>query len=220
MDDRHRSDAGWTTGRSPLADPAWSYVDKDSLDAFRAPDWTRLNRQRGPYYADQQARQALDLLTASRDAASFGYLISNYQHGLQTATMLMEAGHDDEDIVVALFHDIGFITCPGWHGEFAAALLGAHVSERNHWMLRRHTVIQQFDVIDHPDHNQSPEAEHAYRHERDKWRGHPHFDWAVEFVDTFDQRAISPTCRTAPIEVFEPMVHRIFARPPRPPSVD
>lgn len=220
MADGHDGGKDWTIGRSPLADPSWSHVEKEALDAFRAPDWTQLNRQRDPFYAEWQARQALAMLTASADEPSFGYLISNYRHGLQTATMVMEAGHDEEDVVVALFHDIGFVTCPDWHGEFAAALLGAYVSERNHWMLRRHTIIQQHDVIDHPDHNHSPEEEDSYRNERERWRGHPHFDWACTFVDQFDQRAISPTYRTAPIEIFEPMVHRLFARPPRPPEVD
>lgn len=220
MPDRNGPDVTWATGRSPLAETGWRHVEALPMDAFRASDWALLDRQRRPYYAARQADQVLAMLAASADEPSFGYQINNFRHCLQTATMVMEAGLDEEDVVVALLHDIGFVACPDWHGEFAAALLGAYVSDRNLWMLRRHTVIQQVHVHDHPDHNRAEGEEAAYRHARDRWRDHPHFDWAVDFVERFDQRAISGSYPTAPLSVFVPMVRRVFARPPRPPEVD
>lgn len=192
---------------SPLAEPHWRYVEKPALDDFRAEDWVIINSQRGPYYAKEQARQALRLLTASAGDASFGYPINNYRHCLQSATMVMRDGLDEETIVVALFHDIGFVACPDTHGAFSAALLRAYISEKNHWMLLHHGVFQQFHCYEYPN---------LDRHARDRWRDHPHFEWTATFVEKYDQNAIQPDYDNAPIEVFEPMVYRLFAREPKP----
>lgn len=192
--------------RSPLLEPDWRYIEKDQMEDFRAADWSVLNAQRGPYYARQQARQVLRLLTCSRDDPGFGYQINNYRHCLQTATMVMRAGHDEETIVVALLHDIGFVTCPTTHGEFAAAMLGPYISEQNHWMLVHHGLFQNFHCHEYPGMD---------RLARERWREHPHFEWTAQFVAEYDQNAIQPRYGAAPIEVFEPLVERIFAREPK-----
>lgn len=192
--------------RSPLLRPEWSYVEKVSVEDIDAAEWRLLDTQRAAYYAAEQARQVLRLLTASRDDPSFGYLVNNYRHCLQSATMAMRDGLDEEDVVVCLLHDVGFVTCPSTHGAFAAALLGAYVSERNVWMLRHHAAFQLAHCRELPG---------AERDARERWRGHPHFEWTARFVDRYDQAANDPGYDCAPIEVFEPLVARVFARPPR-----
>jgi len=189
---------------TPLADPGWQYVEKISLEEFSRADWEQLNLQRAAYAARQQADQALRLLSASEHDTSFGYMVNNYRHCLQSASMVLRDGRSEEDVVVALLHDVGFITCPLMHGDFAAALMGAYVSERNHWMLRHHAVFQNLH---------SPNMPGVDRHERDRWRGHPHFDWTAEFVDGYDQAAADPSYPCEPLGTFVPMVHRIFSRP-------
>jgi len=190
--------------RSPLADPAWRYIEKLSLEEFSREDWQHLNAQRVAYAARQQADQALRLLSGSEHDPSFGYMVNNYRHSLQSATMALRDGLSEEDVVVALLHDVGFNTCPLLHGDFAAALLGAYVSERNHWMLRHHAVFQNLH---------SPNMPGVDRHERERWRGHAHFDWTAEFVERYDQAASDPTYPCEPLATFVPMVHRIFSRP-------
>jgi predicted HD phosphohydrolase len=192
---------------SPLLHEKWRYVERDSLERFSAVDWSLLNSQRGVYMREQQARQALDMLEASRDAPTFGYRINNYRHSLQSATLALRDDCDEEAIVVALFHDLGFIVCPDSHGAFAAEFLHAYISPANEWMLRHHAVFQQFHIRDYP--GLDPKA-------RERWRGHPHFDWTARFVERYDQDAIRPELETAPIETFEPLVFRLFAREPRP----
>lgn len=192
--------------RSPLARPEWRYVEKPDLDRFDGADWALLDAQREVYDGEQRARQALRMLTAQADDPTFGYAINNYRHCLQSATMVMRDGHDDETIVVALLHDIGFIVCPETHGAFAAALLGPVVSDRNLWMLERHAIFQSHHVHDHPD--VDPD-------ERERWRGHPHFEWTAEYVARYDQNAISPDLPIAPLAMFEPVVQRVFQRPRR-----
>ena len=196
---------------SPLKEPGWSYIDKPALDEFRAEDWAIINRQRESYMAEEQAIQALRMLTDAKDDTSFGYAINNYQHGLQSATMAMRDDRDEETIVVALFHDLGFITCPDTHGEFAAAFLGAYISDANRWMLQRHMIFQQAHIQGYPG---------LDRDAHERWRGHPHFEWTVEFVAKYDQNAIQPDYDTAPIEAFIPMVQRLFSRTPNPVPID
>jgi predicted HD phosphohydrolase len=190
--------------RAPLADPAWRYIEKLSLEEFSREDWQQLNAQRAAYAALQQADQALRLLSGSEHDPSFGYMVNNYRHCLQSATMVLRDGRPEEDVVVALLHDVGFNTCPIMHGDFAAALLGAYVSDRNHWMLRHHAVFQNLH---------SPNMPGVDPHERERWRGHAHFDWTAEFVDRYDQAASNPAYPCEPLATFVPMVHRIFSRP-------
>lgn len=190
---------------SPLLHHDWHYVEHNSLEQLSAQEWQTLLAQRQSYYREEQARQALRLLAASQNDPTFGYRVNNYQHCLQSATLALRDGLSEEDVVVCLFHDVGFITCPDNHGEFAAALLGNYVSQRNHWMLQRHALFQDVHSRNHP---------HADPKARDRWLGHPHFEWAATFVERYDQAAIDPNYECAPLSHFEPMVMRLFARTP------
>ena len=192
-------------GRSPLADPEWRYVAHIPLEDLAREDWILLESQRQAYLARHQADQALRMLSASEHDPSFGYQVNNYRHCLQSATMALRDGLSEEDVVVALLHDVGFNTCPLMHGDFAAALLGAYVSERNHWMLRHHATFQNLHA---------PHMPGIDPNERERWRGHPHFDWTAEFVSRYDQAAIDPDYRCEPLETFVPMVRAIFLRQP------
>ena len=191
--------------RSPLADSAWRYLEKIPLEELSREDWVLLEGQRGAYLARYQAEQALRLLSAGEHDPCFGYQVNNYRHCLQSATMVLRDGLSEEDVVVALLHDVGFIACPLLHGDFAASLLGAYVSERNHWMLRHHATFQNLH---------SPHLPGVNQHERERWRGHPHFDWTAEFVARYDQTAADPNYPCEPLQTFVPMVERIFARKP------
>lgn len=192
--------------RSPLLRPDWHYLEPDSLEEFRAADWARLDSQRGPYLAEQQARQALEMLAASESAPTFGYQINNFQHCLQSATLAVADGCDEESVVVALFHDLGFIVTPERHGAFAAELLGPYIGPANEWMLRHHALFQQVHAREHPT---------VDRDARERWRGHPHFEWTARFVERYDQNAIQAALPILPLQAFEPLVFRLFARPPR-----
>ena len=74
-------------------------------------DWALLDTQRSQYYREQQAKQALRMLSDTASDPSFGYTVNNFQHCLQSATMALRDGLPEEDIVVCLLHDVGFIGC-------------------------------------------------------------------------------------------------------------
>jgi hypothetical protein len=74
-------------------------------------------------------------------------------------------------------------------------------------MLAHHQTFQDFHVAHLPA---------AQRAARERWRGHEHFAWAARFAAEFDQASLSAARRTLPLGAFAPMVHRLYARPPRP----
>jgi predicted HD phosphohydrolase len=192
--------------RSPLFDPALRYIDATSLDDFTAADWAILDAQRPPYQAALQAGQVLRLLSASKDDPSFGYHVNNYRHCVQAATLALTDGRGDDYVAAALLHDIGFIACPTSHGEFAAKLLAPYIDEKLVWIVERHAAF-----LNHHD-NEHPTID---RNARERWRGHPYFEAAAEFVARYDQGAIDAAAREADLATFEPILQRIFTRPPR-----
>jgi len=71
-------------------------------------------------------------------------------------------------------------------------------------MVKYHPVFQQhyFSCLSEED-----------RDARDAFRDHPSFDLTAEFCERYDQASFDPGYPTEPIEVFEPMVRRVFAEP-------
>jgi predicted HD phosphohydrolase len=193
---------------TPLLKPDWRHVGATSLDSFGAEDWALVTAQRRVFDAEQQAAHVLRLLDASAADPSFGYQVNNYRHCLQAATAALQDGRDEEYVVVALFHDVGFTTCPTNHGAFAAALLGPYIGEANRWLLAHHQIFLSHHYHDHPDETLDRDA-------REAWRGHPHFEATAEFVARYDAPTIAPDRPEAPIATFVPMLTRLLARPPR-----
>ncbi len=192
--------------RNPLLKPDWSYIEQPTLEDFTGADWSVMNAQRKTFQAEMQADIALRFLTSQKDDPTFGYVVNNYTHCLQAATLAHRDGCDEDTVAITLLHDIGFIACPENHAQFAATLLGPYTSERNHWMLARHAIFQQHHIHDYPG---------LDRAEREKWQGHPHFEWAATWVEKYDQNSTWDGIDTMPLEAFIPMVKRLFANTPR-----
>jgi predicted HD phosphohydrolase len=193
---------------SPLLAPEMRHVPPLEMEGFRRAEWTLLRDQRRQFDAELQARHVLRTLEASAGDPSFGYQVNNYRHSVQAATAALQDGRDEEYVVVALLHDIGFTMCPTSHGSFAAALLAPFVSDASRWLLEHHALFLDFHCHDHPEDHFDPAA-------RERWRGHPHFAATADFVARFDQGTVIPGLPEAPLSVFAPMVARIFARAPR-----
>ncbi|MCY4237715.1 MAG: hypothetical protein OXC93_05115 [Rhodospirillaceae bacterium] len=191
---------------SPIGHPEWTSIASSDLADVTAEEWVHMNAQRAQWRKTEVATQALEMLAVSKDAPGFGYQINNYEHCLQSATLALQDGQDEETIVVTLFHDIGFVACNETHGEFAAELLRPYVDEIHVWTLQRHMYFQAIHCTTCPG---------VDGNLREKWRGHPWFDWAANWVRKYDLASVNANLETAPISVFEPMVHRVFGREPK-----
>lgn len=191
--------------RPPMFAPGAVMIEKPSMAAITTAEWRVLEAQRARHDQGLQAQAVLALFETARADPSFGYAINMYSHGLQAATLAMQAGEDEEFVVVCLLHDIGFSIAGPSHGEFSAALLRPYISEQRRWVLEMHQLFGFPHMHDHPD---------VTHDERAAFSGHPHFAATADFVARFDQNAVDPTIPILPIAAFAPLVHRVFARPP------
>ena len=71
--------------------PAYEHLpeSRTAMEELTPGEWNDLNLYRARYNQEQQARQAVDMLAASKDSPSYGFRVNNYRHCLQCATMLI-----------------------------------------------------------------------------------------------------------------------------------
>ena len=134
-----------------------------------------------------------------------GYQVDRLEHSLQCATRAHRDGADEEMVVAALLHDIGDLLSPHNHSEMAAAVLRPYVSERVYWIVRQHGLFQSYYYAHHTG---------GDRNARDRYLDHPWYQDAVDFCHRWDQPSFDPAYESRPLEFFEPLVRRIFAREP------
>jgi predicted HD phosphohydrolase len=137
-----------------------------------------------------------------------GYPLTRLGHSLQTATRAMRDGADEELTVAALVHDMGDELAPYNHAEFAAAILRPYVRAEVTWIVAQHGLFQNYYYVHHLG---------GDRNARDRYREHPWFEACKHFCAAWDQCSFDPQYRSEPLEAFEPLVRRIFARSPHDP---
>jgi predicted HD phosphohydrolase len=133
-----------------------------------------------------------------------GFPVDRLTHCLQTATLALADGRDEEYVVCALLHDIGDTLGSFNHPDIAAAILKPFVSEQNLWMVQNHGVFQGYNFFHHIGMN---------RDMRDMFRSSPHYEHTAEFVERYDNPAFDPERETLPLSAFEPMLRRLMAAP-------
>jgi predicted HD phosphohydrolase len=133
-----------------------------------------------------------------------GFPVDRLTHSLQAATLAHEDGRDEEYVVCALLHDIGDSLGAYNHPDIAAAILRPFVSPANLWMVEKHGLFQSYHMF---------RDMLGDRDVRDALRGHRYYSHAEEFSVCYDNRAFDPRRPHRPLAFFEPMVHRLFARP-------
>ena len=159
----------------------------------------------------EYARQLPDHLLASLmklDHSLEGYPVSRLGHSLQAATRAMRDGADDELLVAALIHDIGDELAPYNHTEIAAAILRPYVRPEVTWIVEKHGLFQNYYYVHHFGGN---------RNARDEFRDHPWYQACRDFCANWDQNSFDPDYPTEPLSTFEPVLRRVFSRPPHDP---
>jgi predicted HD phosphohydrolase len=157
------------------------------------------------------ARQLPDHILASLlklDHSLLGYPISRLGHSLQAATRALRDGADDELLVAALIHDIGDELAPYNHTEIAAGILRPYVRAEVTWIVEQHGLFQNYYYVHHHGGN---------RHARDRYIDHPWYQACKDFCANWDQCSFDPDYASEPLSTFEPVVRRVFSRPPHDP---
>ncbi|HMK87766.1 MAG TPA: hypothetical protein VK437_17505 [Steroidobacteraceae bacterium] len=180
-----------------------------ALSDATSDDWKIIERAEREYRREHgPTRGLLTMMKAIEGDDPIGVPVNLYTHCLQSATRVLEAGLDDELVVVALFHDLPEAFTDNHHGLVAAQMLAPHLSERRSWLLTHHVEFQAYHFANHPTRD---------RHERERYRGHAYFEETAEFCERYDQCSFDPDYPTLALREFEPIVRRFFgACAPRP----
>jgi predicted HD phosphohydrolase len=157
------------------------------------------------------AKQLPDHILASLmklDHSLEGYPLSRLGHSLQAATRALRDGADDELLVAALIHDIGDELAPYNHTEIAAAIIRPYVRAEVTWIVEKHGLFQNYYYVHHFGGN---------RNARDQFIDHPWYQACKDFCGNWDQCSFDPDYPSEPLSTFEPVLRRVFSRPPHDP---
>lgn len=183
--------------------PATETVSFTSMAAGTKEDYEMLERLEAEFAAST-ADRVLEQLRGLAGSLG-GYKIDRLEHSLQSATRAYRDDADEEMVVAALLHDIGDLLSPHNHSALAAEVLRPYVTERVYWIVRQHGLFQSYYYAHHFGDD---------RNARDRYIDHPWYQDTVDFCEHWDQSSFDPEYESLPLEFFEPMVRRIFAREP------
>lgn len=167
-------------------------------------DWDIIRPQATHFFSGLPERVLAHLKLLTGDFG--GFPIDRYSHCLQTATLALKDGRDEEYVVCALLHDIGDTLGSYNHPEVAAAILKPFVSEANLWMIEHHGIFQGHNFFHYLGMD---------RNMRDQFKGYPYYERTVEFIEKYDSPAFDPDGEIYPLSTFEPMVRRVLGAPKR-----
>lgn len=173
-----------------------------SMDEGKPEDWAVIARHFMPYAGALADRVLAHLKLLDGDYG--GFPIDRLQHSLQTATRAHRGGESEAYVVMALLHDIGDTLGSYNHPDIAAAILKPFVDPGLHWIAEHHGIFQGYYFFHFLGMD---------RDMRERFRGHEHFEATARFCELYDQAAFDSSYESAPLEFFEPMVRRLFARP-------
>ena len=165
-------------------------------------DWAAIAAGHQPHF-DTVADRYIAMLRQLEDI-TVGFGCNQLHHALMTATLARRAGATDEEIVVALCHDMGKVVNVLNHGAIVAEMLKPYVSESSYHVLKHHQDFQ---------------GEHYYAYlgmdpnAREQYRDEPWYDYAVKLVDEWDAEGFDPDFDVDSLESFEPELRRVLVHP-------
>ena len=155
-------------------------------------------------YIDGTADRILKFMSGLNSTLE-GYKITRLEHSLQSATRAFNDKAKEELVVATLLHDIGDELAPVNHAEYAASVLKPYVTEKTHWIIKKHGEFQMYYYAHHLGKN---------KNQRDKYKDHKYYKDAVNFCEKWDQASFDPNYESLTIKDFDPLVRKIFSRKP------
>jgi predicted HD phosphohydrolase len=165
-------------------------------------DWAKIAAGHQPHF-DSVADRYLDMLK-QLEGVSLGFGCDQLHHALMTATLARRANASDEEIVLALCHDMGKVVNVLNHGPIIAEMLKPYVSENAYHALYHHQDFQGEHYYDYL--GMDPNL-------REKYKDEPWYDLAVKFVDEWDAEGFDPDFEVDSLESFEPVLRRVLVHP-------
>lgn len=140
------------------------------------------------------------------EGITLGFSCDQLQHALMTGTLARRAGASDEEIVVALCHDIAKVINVPNHGAIAAEMFKPYVNDHLYHVLKYHQDFQ---------------GEHYYAYLdaptdlRLQYKDEPWYELAVKLVDEWDAEGFDPNFEVDSLESFIPLIRKVVHAEPK-----
>ena len=169
-----------------------------------AEDWAIIGAAHREHFNKTPAH-LMDMLR-SLEQVSVGFACDQLQHSLMTGTLARRDGASDEEIAIALLHDVGKAVNIPNHGAIGAELMRPYVSDDAYHAIYNHQHFQGKYYYEFAGANPNL---------RDDYTAESWYDLAVKLVDRWDAPAFDPDFEVDSLESFEPLLQQIFAQPAR-----
>ena len=169
-----------------------------------ADDWAVIGAAHMEHFTKTPA-QLMDMLR-SLEQVTLGFACNQLQHSLMTGTLARRDGASDEEVTIALLHDVGKAVNIPNHGAIAAEIMRPYISDDAYHAIYHHHQFQgkfYFEFL-----GSDPTL-------RDNFTGESWYTLAEKLVDRWDAPAFDPDFEVDSLESFEPLVQKIFASPAR-----
>ena len=178
------------------------------MDEGTPADYALLNRLEDQFFVALPNR----ILAALTDLKHLltGHQINRLEHSLPSATRAERDGAEIEIIVGALIHDLVGDLAPSNHSQLAAAIIRPCVRSEVVWIIEHHCVFQMHYYGD---------AMGVDNNARQIYRVHEWFNTCEKFCERWNQMSFDPNSTSFPLVHFEPMIRKIFSRPPFDPGI-
>ncbi|PCI63650.1 MAG: metal-dependent phosphohydrolase [Kordiimonadales bacterium] len=141
------------------------------------------------------------------ETLTVGFACDQLQHSLMTATLARRDNATDEEVLIALLHDIGKVISIPNHAAIAAEMVRPYVSDDAYKAVLYHQHFQGKFYYQHFGGRQDM---------REAFNAEPWYALAKKFVDDWDAPAFDPDFEVDTLESFEPLVRQSFAHPQGP----
>ena len=169
-----------------------------------AEDWAVIGAAHLEHFTKTPAH-LMDMLRSLEDV-TVGFACNQLHHSLMTGTLARRDGATDEEVAIALLHDVGKAVNIPNHGAIAAELIRPYVSEDAYHAIYYHQQFQgkyYFEYL-----GESPNLRED--HKEKSW-----YQLAAKLVDRWDAPAFDPDFEVDSLESFEPILNDIFSAPKR-----
>jgi predicted HD phosphohydrolase len=169
-----------------------------------AEDWAVIGAAHKEHFSKTPAH-LMDMLR-SLEQVTVGFACDQLQHSLMTGTLARRDGASDEEVAIALLHDVGKAVNIPNHGAIGAELMRPYVSEDAYHAIYNHQHFQGKYYYEFAGANPNM---------REDFTDQSWYELAVKLVDRWDAPAFDPDFEVDSLESFEPLLQQIFARPAR-----
>ncbi|MCP4211749.1 MAG: HD domain-containing protein [Halieaceae bacterium] len=169
-----------------------------------AEDWAVIGAAHQEYFSKTPAH-LMDMLRSLK-TVSVGFACDQLHHSLMAGTLARRDDASDEEVAIALLHDVGKAVNIPNHGAIGAELMRPYVSEDAYHAIYNHQHFQGKYYYEFAGANPNM---------RNDYKGESWYDLAAKLVDRWDAPAFDPDFEVDSLESFEPLLQTLFAQPAR-----